>query len=974
MPLPKALLPDGPRLSISNLEPLYLEEKEYFYTVEKGKVDLFLTSILDNGETGYRYHICSLEEGGFLFSFPVIEKNRILAVGGQNTVLRKFPKTTLVDLYKTASSRAAIDKSITQWINSITENLLQFHTPTHEKMILASKTGPACEAGKSIIARGTVLWLEMSEGIKSFNDRLVDYWGRGFLFPVTERNWVVLETEKSLTLKQSRDMAADGVLYETICAYGDKIAALLVEDRDRQRLDEDARINSKFKLNEVYFEDTLEKIGGIIKSGEKRSGAQVYEGQPSLLAAAAATARTLKLEIAPLPGKVYSEDDTGLEELARDNHLRMRQVLLKGDWWKEEGGSFVAFWEERNEDGEVQRRIPVALLREKGKSYSIVNPDSGLKEIIDGKNVYVIHPQVYMFYRSLPNRKLKIKDLLSFSSFGLSRDLLVYLALGILGSLLGLLVPEMTRLFFDRIIPEASRNEMFDISMLLFLSVIVIGIFELTKGISMARIETKSDFHLQAAVWDRLLKLPAPFFRDYTSGDLAERSMAVSSIRQELSGKAIASLIGFLFSLVYLIQIFRYSGRLAKLGLLLSLLTVAITACISFLKYTSEKKIVQLQGDISGLLLQFIRGVSKIKITAAENKAFGVWADKFTTKKRLAYKAGFIDNIHATISPVLPLIVTMIIYLNYITLMKKGDFNISTGTFLAFMSSFSAFQGALASMTLTIIDSLNIIPLYKRAQPILEAEPEMSEAKQSVTELSGAIEVSHINFRYNPDSPLVLQDVSLRAEPGEFIALVGGSGSGKSTLFRLLLGFEKAESGTIYYDDQDLSTLDVTSVRRQMGVVLQNGTVMQGSIFKNIVGSSNLSIEEAWTAAEMVGVDGDILDMPMGMHTMLPAGGGTLSGGQRQRLIIARAIVRRPKILFFDEATSALDNKTQAIVSQSLENLSVTRIVIAHRISTIMNADRIYVLQDGVMRETGTYEELMEKKGYFAELAARQQV
>jgi ATP-binding cassette subfamily C protein len=264
------------------------------------------------------------------------------------------------------------------------------------------------------------------------------------------------------------------------------------------------------------------------------------------------------------------------------------------------------------------------------------------------------------------------------------------------------------------------------------------------------------------------------------------------------------------------------------------------------------------------------------------------------------------------------------------------------------------------------------VPTYERAKPILETLPEVDEMKADPGELTGELEVSHVSFRYREDGPIVLKDVSVQVKPGEFVALVGPSGSGKSTLFRLLLGFEKLEAGAVYYNGRDLVGLDIREVRRQIGVVLQNGKLMAGDIFTNIIGSSLLTLEDARQAARMAGLEDDLKAMPMGLHTVISEGGGTLSGGQRQRLLIARALVHRPRILFFDEATSALDNRTQAIVSESLDNLQATRIVIAHRLSTIMNADRIYVLQDGRVVQQGTYDELIQAEGVFADLAKRQ--
>jgi ATP-binding cassette subfamily C protein len=264
------------------------------------------------------------------------------------------------------------------------------------------------------------------------------------------------------------------------------------------------------------------------------------------------------------------------------------------------------------------------------------------------------------------------------------------------------------------------------------------------------------------------------------------------------------------------------------------------------------------------------------------------------------------------------------------------------------------------------------VPLYERAAPILKTLPEVDSTRSNPGELSGAIEANHLVFRYRPDSPLVLRDLSFTVQPGQFVAFVGPSGCGKSTLLRLLLGFEQPESGAVYFDGQDLAGLDVQAVRRQMGVVLQTGKLISGDILTNIIGAAPLTVDDAWEAARLSGLDRDIQAMPMGLHTVINESGGGLSGGQRQRMMIARAIVAKPRLLLFDEATSALDNHTQSIVSQSLKGLKATRIVIAHRLSTIIDADRIFVVDKGRIEQSGTYEELMKQGGLFAELAKRQ--
>jgi ATP-binding cassette subfamily C protein len=299
-------------------------------------------------------------------------------------------------------------------------------------------------------------------------------------------------------------------------------------------------------------------------------------------------------------------------------------------------------------------------------------------------------------------------------------------------------------------------------------------------------------------------------------------------------------------------------------------------------------------------------------------------------------------------------------------------FEMTTGDFLAFTAAYGVFLGAMQALGDASLSMLKIVPVWERIRPILETLPEVDATKSYPGQLTGAIDISHVSFRYSADGPWILKDVSLKIKAGEFVALVGGSGSGKSTLMRLMLGFETPEMGSIYYDGQDLASLDLRMVRQQLGVVLQESRVLPADIFRNIVGSSSRTVQDAWDAAEKAGLADDVRAMPMQMHTIISEGGGTLSGGQRQRLMIARAIVHRPKILYLDEATSALDNKTQAIVTESMDKLQATRIVIAHRLSTIVNADRICYLEQGQLKEQGTFKELMEMDGLFAQLAKRQ--
>jgi ATP-binding cassette subfamily C protein len=370
-------------------------------------------------------------------------------------------------------------------------------------------------------------------------------------------------------------------------------------------------------------------------------------------------------------------------------------------------------------------------------------------------------------------------------------------------------------------------------------------------------------------------------------------------------------------------------------------------------------------------VLQFLSSISKLRVAGAEVKAFSLWARGFSRQRRHRFKARAVSNGLASFNAGFPLAAQLAIF-GFAVPLLIADTPLRTGDFLAFMVSFATCLSGMLSASGALISAATVIPLYEQATPILATLPEVDSGKADPGTLTGQVEMQSLRFRYDPDGPLILDDVKVTIRPGEFVALVGPSGSGKSTLLRLLLGFEEPEAGAIFYDGQELAGLDHQAVRSQIGVVLQNGRLMPGDIFSNIVGSSLATLDDAWGAARMAGLDADVEAMPMGMHTVISEGGGTLSGGQRQRLMIARALVRRPKLLFFDEATSALDNRTQSIVSESLDRLQATRIVVAHRLSTIIHADRIYVLEAGRVVQSGSYDDLLEREGLFRELAMRQ--
>ncbi|MCZ6679192.1 MAG: NHLP bacteriocin export ABC transporter permease/ATPase subunit [Candidatus Poribacteria bacterium] len=948
--LPYILENEGILIEAEGNTPFFLDDSNDIWFVQSGKVDIFAVEV----QSGKRRHLFRAEPNEALFGMESDASEngmRLLAVGMMGTHLLKVPRSRL---------RAEVATLIDKWVAGLSSGIARDIPPKQYEQLEPNKE-TVLAAGVNAIVNEDILWVKHIEGSSRFMGReeLPLSAEDGFI-PISAQTWLESVNESKLSSVETEAFMNQDSSWTGLERFHRLVLDWAISDTEQATKAEHQRLQDKADSDRSVFENAVSQLASVLETG--RSRVRIPAEEDALLAASQLVGNALGITVKPHPDsrKGHKQRDA-LANIAKVSRFRLRRTILKEDWWRTDNGPLLAYIE-----AETQ---PVALLPTSPRSYELCDPVKRTRTPVTPEVAASLAPFAYTFYPPFPDRALAAFDLLKFGVQSCKADLFTIILMGIGAGILGTITPILTGILFDTTIPGGQRNQLLQLTLALLASAFATALFQVTQSIATLRVEGKMDSSIQAAVWIRLLSLPASFFRDYTAGDLANRGMGIHTIRQILTGATLSSILGGVFSIFSFGLLFYYDLRLALVATVLVGITLFATILASYFQLRYQRILYDVQGRISGTVLQFITGISKLRVAGAEIRAFAVWAKEFSQQKHLALKARTVENGLTVFNAALP-IVTSVVFFSVIAF--SANVTLSTGIFLAFNAAFGQFLFAALAMSSAFIATLEIAPIFQRAKPIFSALPEADAAQADPGELSGKLELNHASFRYKPDVPLALDDVSLSINPGEFVAIVGPSGSGKSTLFRLLLGFETPETGSIYYDGMDAAKLDSQAVRNQIGVVLQNGKLIPGDFFTNIVGSSELTLDDAWEAARLVGLDEDIKRMPMGMHTVISEGGGTFSGGQRQRLMIARAIVKKPRILLFDEATSALDNRTQEVVSKSLENLRATRIVIAHRLSTIRNADRIYVFDSGKVVQSGTYDELVNQQGIFENLVKRQ--
>ncbi len=945
--------------------PVLLDDTTINWVVYRGWVDIFAVPLHAGQISGPRTHLFRCSAGEALFGIQEVigfgsSSIGLLAVGGKKTSLLQIPSHRLKTLSQDPEFSSQIVLLLENWVNHFLHFLMPF-LPPKDCLRLGASESIRLAKHKSACSRRGLLWVKHQVGHSQFaGDTHLPHLNGTAHWPISERSWIMATESSVLALIDTKTLLIQQPTWSDLQFFHHQVL-LQIGSRLETNKDSDAqRVQAKLESDREVVHQAFDYLLQPLLFKKHVSLDEPLSAVP-ILQICQLVAQELSIKVKH-PAPEAQGDGISLASIARASHFQIRQVALKGTWWKRNSGPLLGFLDESNQ--------PIALLfTQKGYKLFTSKDDNGrfiTEEIANSINAFA-----YMFYRPLPVKALSAWDLVNFGLKTQLTNIRTIFKVGVTIGLLALLVPLITGYLFDRVIPSGEQSLIFQICIYLVGSIVAVTLLQVMQNFAVLKLQNQLGLEIQAAIWARSLSLPVSFFRDYSAGDLGSRILGASSIQQILSGTVLGALLSGIFSTFSFFLLFYYDQSLALLAFFL----VAITAIVIFsagrqqIKY--QRVVAELQGKLTGRVLQAIEGISKFRASGSEGHAFAVWAKDFSRMKSLNFKVRNITAYQQTFNAGFQILTITSIF-TMIAFSTRSS--LTTGEVLGFNAAFTQFLLSILALSSALVAIFNTIPIYERVKPIFQTLPETDELKKHPGKLAGHIEVANVTFRYSDETPDVLKGISLEIEPGEFVAIVGPSGSGKSTLFRMLLGFEMPQKGTVYFDRQDIKQIDLRELRRQIGVVLQNGQITAGDIFSNIKGASNLTLNDAWHAAKMAGLDKDIKMMPMGMHTVLSHGGGTLSGGQRQRLLIARAIINRPRVLFFDEATSALDNRTQAVVSESLDNLQATRIVIAHRLSTIKNADKIVVMQDGKIIQCGTYEELIKSDGLFLNLAKRQMV
>ena len=946
--------------------PVKLDDPDSVWSIEQGAVDLFLVEFKNGVEQTAPQHLLRAEAGRLLPGVAPDEEDTtlsLIAKGLPGTVLNRVPAAKLSQV-----NPAELARQADTWLSGVADTLSRYATYRPRPNALAESGQTQTLGPGTLSVRRGVVWVSQPPGGASLFMDLIDcaeIRGVGStgetMMALTQAAWLTLSGEATITTKSSETLAAEGKLLPALSTFHAVAFAL-------------ERLNRRLAVvDSANLERARTSSRRVAEEAARRRLFNIYDIPDEQDAAASDMALTEAVQIigrhegieftVPAPSGTFGSP-VGLVDILDASGVRARRVQLsaKEKWWRGDSHAMLAF---RAED-----ERPVALLPGMFGRYREVDPVSKRSVRVTPARADSFKEDAWMFYRPLPSGSAEPADLLRLGLHGSAADLLRLVISGLPGGLIKLAPAFALGFVANHVARGGSAGSLYTVALALAGLGLLGALLHLLQGTAMMRLEGRSSSRVEAAFWDRLLRLPRTTLHRYPAGDLAMSGMTFQNLRDGLQGTLADSVLSLIFLLPVFAVIFFYDTMLGIIALAFSLASLLVTAALGWGQVSSYGRMMSAVRRAAGNLFQIIRGISKLRVENAEGSAFAISAKDYREQKRAEFDLGALEGQLQALGAALPFLAGAVL-LGAVA--AGGDRDFPVGDFLVVYTVFIVFQAAVTRLGESIGVIAAMRPAFDQMRPMLAAEPETAVEGEPVEHLGGEILFDHISFRYDPDGPLILDEVTIRAHPGEFVAIAGESGAGKSTLFRLALGVDHPTAGAVYYDGRDLRHLNLKQVRRKIGVVPQSVQLHPQDLWDNIVAHhEEASTEEAWKAARAAQIEREIKAMPMGMMTMVGTSGTVLSGGESQRITIARSLMRNPRIMLLDEATNWLDNQSQAQVMQNLAILTSTRIVIAHRLSTLQHADRIYVLQAGRVVQTGSFKELMEVGGVFRELVKRQ--
>ena len=949
--------------------PVRLDDPDSVWFIDRGAVNLFLVEFRDGVERAAPQHLLRCEAGNLLPGVAPDEgegddgtRLSVIAKGSPGTFLKRLPASLLSEV-----DAAELAEQTDTWLSAVTDTLSRFAGRLPRATAVAEPGLTRNLTPGTLSVRRSVVWVTQPPPGASLYMGIVDPAERaergrpGAPIPLTRTSWLTLFGDATVSGRSTRTLAEEGALQSALHAFHAVAFALERHNRRLAAVDvanlERAQTASR-RAAEAAARQRLFNIYDLPLDRDARVE------DTALADALQIIGRREGIDFR-IPARSGPSADTpvSLVDILDASGVRARRVTLRveDNWWRGDSNAMLAF---RAESGQ-----PVALLPGWFGRYREIDPVSKRTVRVGAERAGALGEEAWVFYRPLPAGGVKPADLLRVALRGSARDLARLTVAGLPAGLLKL-VPALALGFVaHHVAADGNAGALYALAVTVAGFGLLGALLHLLQSAAMMRLEGRGASRVEAAFWDRLMRLPPSVLRRHPSGDVAMSGMTFQSLRDGLQGAVADSLLSCIFLLPVFGVIFFYDAALGAIALGFSVASLLITVILGLRQIAPYGRMISATRRVAGRLFQIVGGIAKLRVENAEGSAFAIWARDYREQKRADLDLGALEGHARALGAALPLLAGGVLLFAVMAL----DRNLPVGDFLVAYTVFVTFASAVARLGESFGTIAATLPAFDQMRPLLAAIPEADIEGEPVEHLGGDLLFDRVSFRYDPDGPLILDDVTIRAHPGEFIAIAGESGAGKSTLFRLALGIDRPAAGAVYYDGRDLRRLNLKQVRRQIGAVPQSVRLHPMDLWDNLVSHHDqVTSEEVWTAVRTAEVEAQIKAMPMGLMTMVGASGAVLSGGESQRVTIARSVIGSPRIMLFDEATNWLDNESQAMVMRNLAALTSTRLVIAHRLSTLEQADRIYVLQAGRVVQSGSFRELMAVDGVFRELVKRQ--